>query len=281
MISKDDILRRHNMWETVLNQVHGFFHSRGYIHFRTPLLVKTPGMEPNLDPFVTRLSVSNPEIEDQDLGLITSPEYAMKKLFGAGFEKIYTITPVFRNAESIGPHNTPQFTMLEWYGPGDYKDCMDETEALVNLVMGWDGPWSRIKFGEADVDEHGDPKMAQELDRFFLYDYPPDQAALARLTPDGRHAERFEGFVHGIELCNGFSELTDPAEQRRRFESEQEERRAAGKHVFPIDQELLEALGMIKRPVYGNALGLDRLVMLRYGIGDIKDIQLFPHAFTK
>ena len=124
------------------------------------------------------------------------------------------------------------------------------------------------------MDEQGDPQLT--LPRFFVMNYPPDKAALSKLSADGTYAERFEAYVQGIELCNGFSELLDPVEQRRRFEQEQAERNAQGKRIFLIDEILLEALGKIQKPVCGNALGVDRLVMLKYGIGDINDIQLFP-----
>lgn len=272
MLSLDDLQRRHNMWETVLNSVHGFFASRGFTHVRTPLLVKTPGMEPNLDPFEVNIEV--PGEGSREAGLITSPEFAMKKLLGAGFEKIYTIGSVFRNGESLGPHNLPEFTMLEWYAPGSYEDLMNETEDLLKHVLEDAAAWPRFDHKDANVDEHGDPHV--EARRFFVKNYPASQAALAKLTPDGKYAQRFEAFADGLELCNGFAELTDPGEQRARFEKEQAERHAAGKTVFPVDEELLKALGEIPHDVYGNALGIDRLVMLRYGVGDINDIQLFP-----
>lgn len=265
------------MWEDVETAIHAFFRSRGYEHFRTPLLVKSPGMEPNLDPFVTELRTYRPALTKSNVGLITSPEYSLKKIMGAGFERVYSLTPVWRNDEALFPKNTPEFTMLEWYRlGGDYRDCMQDTEDLVNSIMGWSGAWPRIKYADAKVDEHGDPALAREVDRFFLIDYPPAQAALSRLGPDGTYAERFEAYVGGLELCNGFTELTDPVEQRRRFEIEAKERAALGKHVFPIDEELLVALGKIKGVMYGNALGVDRLVMLKNKINDINDVQIFP-----
>lgn len=267
------------MWDDVTVSIRKFFNDRGFVEFQTPLMVASPGMEPNLDPFELKFRnpVSNKKFSKpgfEIFGLITSPEYSMKKLLGAGFEKIYTITPVFRNNELIGSYNIPQFTMLEWYGVGDYKDCMSDTEDLVNLVMGWEVDWPRIQYQDAKVDSAGDPAVIKDYDRFFLTDYPAEQASLAKLSVDGKVAERFEAYVNGVELCNGFSELTDPVEQRARFEHEQEARRKLGKHVFPIDIELLESLGKIEKPVYGNALGVDRLVMLKYGVEDIHDIQL-------
>ena len=265
MLSKDDILYRKKLWDSVLAEVRQFFVSRGFTEFQTPLLVASPGMELNLDPIETHVNGAL-------RGLITSPEYSMKKLLGAGFEKIFTITPVFRNNES-GTLNTPEFLMLEWYGIGDFTDLQNETEQLLQAVLLDPTPWKRVAHKDAQVDEHGDPHIAEK--RFFVTNYPAKEASLARLTKDGETAERFEAFGDGMELCNGFRELTDPVEQRKRFEAEQEERCAAGKTVFPIDEDLLTALGNIKTPVYGNALGLDRLVMLKYGVGDIRDIQLF------
>jgi len=227
--------------------------------------VKSPGMEPNLDPLEVM-------VNGEPHALITSPEYAMKKMLGSGMEKIYTITPVFRDHEG-GPHNIPEFTMLEWYAPGTYEDLMDETEALLKTVLEDERAWNRLTFEEAKVDEHGDPQTDEP--RLFVTKYPKDQAALARISDDGSYAERFEAFAQGLELCNGFCELTNADEQRQRFVQEQDDRKTQGKTVFPIDRELLEALKQIKHSVYGNALGLDRLVMLKYGVGDIHDIQLF------
>ncbi len=258
------------MWQSVESQVHAFFTARGFVHVRTPLLVRSPGMEPNLDPMEIDVHVTHPARVIQ-AGLITSPEYSMKKLLGMGMRKIYTITPVFRDAEALGPRNLPEFTLLEWYGVGGYEDLMQETEALLRLVLQDASPWKRLTYEQANVDEFGDPHTQEK--RLFVTHYPREQASLARLDEEG-FAQRLEVFADGLELCNGFCELTDAREQRRRFQLEQEERRRMGKRVFPIDEELLEALANIKDSVYGNALGLDRLVMLKYAASDIRDIQL-------
>lgn len=269
MLSKEDIILRKRMWDSVLTDVHAFFRSRGFEEFHTPILVSSPGSEPNLDPL--EVSVNNSK-KKNTLALITSPEYSMKKLLGAGFEKIYTVTPVFRNNE-FGSQNIPEFFMLEWYAPGQYEDLMEETEDLLKTVLSDNTSWPRKTFIEAKIDEFGDPHVTDK--RFFVTQYSKEQASLAKISANGLYAERFEVFADNMEICNGFAELTDPVEQRRRFEREQTERINAGKTVFPIDEELLEALSRIKKPVYGNALGLDRLVMLKYGVGDIHDIQLF------
>lgn len=115
-------------------------------------------------------------------------------------------------------------------------------------------------------------------DPIFVYDYPKHQAALSRLTPDGKYGERFELYVGGLELCNAFTELTDAVEQRQRFECELEERKTLGKTRFPIDEELLKRLPSVRHPTFGNALGVDRLHMLCAGVASIRDVLLFPAA---
>ncbi|MBS2021951.1 MAG: hypothetical protein JST92_06040, partial [Deltaproteobacteria bacterium] len=112
----------------------------------------------------------------------------------------------------------------------------------------------------------------------FLTEYPASQAALARLKPgDARVAERFELYAGGLELCNGFSELIDAREQRRRFEEEQALRRSLGRAVFPLDEQLLAALESMP-PAGGVAVGVERLLMLLTGAKTIADVLLFPAA---
>ena len=292
---------------TINAAIRSFFVDRGFVEVETPMVVASPGMEPNLRPFETK--VIEPDGSQHAAGLITSPEYAMKKLLGQGMEKIFTITKVFRNEEAFGGQHNPEFSMLEWYQQGaDYQACMDETEALVQVVaraLGVDQPESveRLKLRDLFL-EHAGVDLDQDLppthdptdsqsDRFyriflekiepalqdrnvFLYDYPKYQAALSTLTPDELYGQRFELFMSGLELCNGFTELTDSAEQRRRFEQEAGERMDLGKTVFPIDEELLALLGSVQTPTYGNALGIDRLHMVLTGRSNIEDVLLFP-----
>jgi len=112
----------------------------------------------------------------------------------------------------------------------------------------------------------------------FVFDWPAPLGALARPNPrDPRVVERFELYAGGLELANAFGELTDPVEQRRRFEEEAQIRAARGKAVYPIDEALLAALPQMP-PTAGIALGLDRLIMLATGAGDISEVQAFPGA---
>lgn len=111
----------------------------------------------------------------------------------------------------------------------------------------------------------------------FLYDYPASQAALARLRPgDPPVGERFELYLHGIELANGFHELGDAVEQRRRFVAENASRQAQGLPVMPIDENLLAALDAGLPDCAGVALGFDRLVMLAAGKTSLAEVLAFP-----
>lgn len=144
--------------------VRAFFDARGYLEVETPLVVAKPGTEPHLDPFQT--AVTDPSGKTYKACLITSPEYAMKKLLVAGLPKIYQLGKSFRNGEAFGGRHNPEFTMLEWYRAGtDYFGIMDETEALVKNVaqdvlggtsVAWKGSkidvglaWERLTVREA------------------------------------------------------------------------------------------------------------------------------------
>jgi len=125
-------------------------------------------------------------------------------------------------------------------------------------------------FLEAVEPRLGDPKPT------ILYDYPAGMAALSRLKPGLPHlAERFELYIGGIELANAFSELNDPEEQRKRFEEEQQTRARLGRPVYPIDEELLQALVKMP-PSAGIALGVDRLIMLLCDAASIEEVIAFP-----
>jgi lysyl-tRNA synthetase class 2 len=127
-------------------------------------------------------------------------------------------------------------------------------------------------FLEAVEPRLGSPKPT------ILYNYPASMAALARLNPHNPlWAERFELYIAGLELANAFSELVDPVEQRKRFESEQRLRAVLGKPLYPIDEELLTALSRMP-PSAGIALGVDRLAMLFCDVPSIQEVLAFPRA---
>ncbi|WP_420934952.1 elongation factor P--(R)-beta-lysine ligase [Alteromonas sp. A081] len=111
----------------------------------------------------------------------------------------------------------------------------------------------------------------------FVYDFPASQAALAKISPsDSRVAERFEVYFKGIELANGFNELSEPAEQRARFEQDNKKRALSGLPEKPLDEHFLQALASGLPECAGVALGIDRLLMLKTGVSHIQDVINFP-----
>lgn len=111
----------------------------------------------------------------------------------------------------------------------------------------------------------------------ILYDYPTCLGALARRKPtDERLCERFEAYICGVELCNAFSELTDPSEQRKRFESDSNAKMRLYGYTYPIDEDFMQALEFGMPQASGNALGVDRLIMLITGAEDIQDTTWAP-----
>ena len=293
-----------------LASIRGFFAERGVLEVETPALSEATVTDVHLHSIACRL-----EAAGRPHYLQTSPEYAMKRLLAAGSGPIYQICKVFRDGERGRRHN-PEFTMLEWYRPGwDHHRLMDEVDELLRAVLGTPAA-ERLSYAEAFQRHAGvDPHAADdgelrsrvaalgvsgvaELDRddllnlllshtvearlgvgrpTFLFDYPASQAALARVRPgDPPVAERFEVFIDGIELANGFHELTDPEEQRRRFAADLAERRRHGLPEVEVDDRLLTALAAGLPDCAGVALGVDRLVMLRLGAVDIADVIAFP-----
>jgi elongation factor P--(R)-beta-lysine ligase len=290
----------------IVSAVRAFFDARGFVEVQTPVVVPSPGLDMHLDAFeVTGGDRGAPR------WLATSPEYQMKRLLADGWSRIYQIGPCFRRGE-VGSRHNPEFTMLEWYrARAGVADVMADTEQLVSAVTGGSvrvagraidvrPPVERLPVCEAfrrhagwtrdavlhaaahDEDayfralvEKVEPAI-ERLDRaVFLVDYPATQASLARRKPDDPElAERFELYVAGVELCNGFGELVDPAEQRSRFDRDQKQRRARGLPEYAIDERFLDALGRVP-PSGGNALGLDRLVALACGTTSIADVVAF------
>lgn len=111
----------------------------------------------------------------------------------------------------------------------------------------------------------------------FLFDYPASRASLARIRPGAPPvAERFELYLEGMEIANGFHELADEAEQRRRLVADNERRKAAGQEPVPLDERFLAALEQGLPDCSGVALGLDRLVMVALGSESIDEVLAFP-----
>jgi lysyl-tRNA synthetase class 2 len=281
---------------TLIQVIREFFLSRNYLEVETPHRIPAPAPEAHIDAFPSG-----------EWFLHTSPEICMKRMLAAGYPKIFQICRCFRQHER-GDLHLPEFTMLEWYRAGiDYRDLMEECEDLFLFLAGkmrggtsmeyrgekidLEKPWQRISVKEA-LARFATIPMAASLEKglfeeilvrdieprlgrgkpTFLYDYPAALGALARTKgEDGRLAERFEIYLCGLEIANGFSELTDPDEQRRRFEGENLKRRSAGKGVCPLPEKFLESLRHLPESA-GIALGVDRLSMIFCDASSIDEV---------
>lgn len=131
---KERMLKR----SRILAEVRAFFRSEDFLEVETPTVVALPGMEPHLDPFrtnVTRTASAGRPAAKFEAHLITSPEYAMKKLLAGGLERIFEITRCYRDGEPWDGSHNPEFTMIEWYrANADYRAMMEDTEQLVESV---------------------------------------------------------------------------------------------------------------------------------------------------
>lgn len=304
----------------IIKLIRAWFDERGFIEMHTPRLVGLPGQEPYLEPFWTEVIEANGA--KHPAGLITSPEYMMKRLLAEGMEKIYDLGPCFRNGEPWDGTHDPEFLLLEWYRrDAELEDLMDDTEDLVmsvatgfrasppELSRGWRRLTCEVAWKEyADIDlasllddreamakmvaSRGytvaesdtwddlyfkiflteiEPKLGLEQPT-FLYLYPKSMAALARLSKDDpRWANRVELYVGSLELANGFAELSDEQEQRKRFEEERELRASLGKPTWPLDERFLTSLPKMGNAA-GIAFGVERLIMLLTGSKSINEI---------
>jgi lysyl-tRNA synthetase class 2 len=123
-----------------------------------------------------------------------------------------------------------------------------------------------------------EPSLGDGGRPLFVYDYPPSLAMLARVRPEiPAVAERFELYIDGVELANGFHELQDAAEQRRRFEENRRLRRESGMEDMAVDERLLAALAEGLPACSGVALGLDRLLLLKTGVEDLREVLAFSY----
>ena len=266
-----------------------FFAERNVLEADTNILSETAPVDAHID--VMRVDMGGGKTGY----LHTSPEYGLKKLLANGSGDVYQLGHVFR-AEEESPLHMPEFTMLEWYRIGmAYEEFIAETLDLIRLFLG-DLPsetlsyrqalkhYGRVDYVQEDLGPHVLPFSEKadgwdrdtQLDLLFSHlvephlgkqkltvitDYPATQAYLAKTQEDDgiSIARRFEVYFEGIELANGFDELTCATEQRERFEKENKKRLKLGKETLPIDEDFLTALQTMP-DCCGVAVGFDRLM---------------------
>ncbi len=284
--------------------VRDYFDGFGFVEVTTPTRVASAGTDPFIEPYSAG-----------DEWLITSPELHMKRLLVGGLSRIYQLVPCHRQEEHGAWHEPEFTMLEWYRAFEDVESVMADTEAVVcelvevlasdsRLIVGErsinvSAPFAQLSVREAFAEfadcndvvdlaasdeqryfellvERVEPGLAGIDKPVFLTDYPSSHAALARRKPnDEAVAERFELYLGGVEVCNGYGELTDPVEQRRRFENEQSIRSRRHLRQVPIDEEFLGALVEGLPPSAGNALGFERLVALALGV-PLQDVVAFP-----
>ncbi len=301
-----DIIKQRAM---LLKQIRSFMDCRQILEVETPILSHFAISDPYIQSMQT---VNDFENNKTPLYLHTSPELCMKRLLATGSGSIYQIARVFRDEESGKRHQT-EFSMLEWYRIDyDYYQLMDEMAELLSEI-GLSEP-VKMTYAQAftqilKIDPHtADLKQLQKLanqygwennsndqhallDYIFsevvikgmdnqqpliIYDYPECMAALATIKPGSPAvSERFELFINDMEIANGFNELCDADEQKKRFEADLKVRKDKGLPELPLDINFLAALNSGLPNTAGVAVGIDRLLMVLSGKNDIKEMSAF------
>ena len=297
---------------SMLKKTRAFFDDRGFIEVDCPLLShKAP-----IDAYIDLFEVS---LENNKKGFLhSSPEYGMKRLLALGLDNIYQLSHVFRMEEEGALHN-PEFTLIEWYRKNTtFQTFISETCLLMEEFLG-KTPFEvltyrealhiyfDLDYSEATVDDlitqakkqnlYLEPDVKDELLNVIwgcliephlgqkgltmITDYPASQAALAKIREINGDlvATRFEFYYKGIELGNGYHELFNAHEQKKRLEQTNLKRLELGKNSLPIDDRFLTALEKEFPNCYGIAVGFDRLLMLKENFTSIHD--LLPFSWSE
>jgi lysyl-tRNA synthetase class 2 len=294
-------------------KIRRFFAKRGVLEVETPVLSRGVSTDCHIDVFSADYFPYSKSIASR-MFMQTSPEFHMKRLLAEGFGDIFQLARVFRNGEQGRFHN-PEFTMLEWYRIGfSMEQLITETEHLCSELLGVfpvvKKRYRDIFLAASGLDplvvSYGDclsfcriknlsvPSLSSVTDLFqfimahyiepslpkntlvFITHFPAQQATLAKLDPhDARVALRFEVYLNGVELGNGYEELADWQENKRRLEEENQKRSEAQKFPLPVDENFIEALRKGIPPCSGIAMGVDRLIMFAAKLKCIGDVIAF------
>lgn len=295
----------------LLGNVRQFFLARNVLEVDTPLLCSAGVTDLSIEP----LTVEQGASLDSTRYLQSSPEYAMKRLLAAGSGSIYQIAKAFRDGELSSRHNPEFTLLEWYRVGYDHHQLMAEVAELICFCLGerqWQKLTYRevfLRFLQLDpftaslaqlreiAREHVDvgfdsddrdlwldllmshviePRLI-DLGLCFVYDYPASQAALSRVVESAGVdvGQRFELYLNGMELGNGYCELTDAEEQARRFSADNEKRLKLARTQRPVDARLMAAMREGLPQCSGVAVGVDRLLMCLTQSADITDVLAF------
>ena len=285
---KEKLLNHQNL----IRNIRSFFYSRNVVEVVTPSLLNTPTTDVYIDSI--EVSVNQALSKSSKFYLHTSPELEMKRLLSKGSGDIFQICQVFRDNE-FGRINSNEFTMLEFYRVGfDMQQLIEELKELL-IALGKDDKAEKMSYAQAFFDfaeidilnsdfealkiileSHDlssdyewiedmqmvlfvhlvEPKL-KSIPVCFIYDFPWQQAALAQI--DGPVAHRFEMYINGTEIANGYQEIQTSNEYRDRFQTEINKRKSLSKFTGFLDEDFLDDLKDGLPTCSGVAIGIDRL----------------------
>lgn len=302
-LDKDDSLTSRQVFERraeAVKEMRRILDDHGYVEVETPMLTPLP-TGAAARPFKTHHNTL-----DIDLYARIAPELYLKRLLVGGFEKVYELNRNFRN-EGISTRHNPEFTMLEFYWAyADVNAMMDFCEQMLRAVVfkvlghthAWFGdqeldfgaPFRRVGMRESLGDSEHEVTNDNVLKLFeeriehgliqptFITAFPKLISPLSKASPSNPDvAERFELYIAGMEIANGFSELNDPAEQLERFRDQMKQREKGDEEAMLMDEDYIRALSYGMPPAAGIGIGVDRLVMLLTNKQSIRDVIIFPH----
>lgn len=309
----DVFVTRAQAWANFLSEIRGFFSEHSFLEMTTPTLAVSPGTEPFLDPLsvsmesngvlIEKYLITSPEFHLKKALAAGLPRiFEIAKCFrdreGGPHHRIeFHMLEWYRAFASVDEIADDVETLILRFDPSRklHRATMSEiflkfTESRLEATSTREDlaiTATRLRIRFTDDDDFNDlfhrifldaiePKLDEltKGDPLLISSYPPSMAALARLRPDG-FADRFEVYWKGLEICNAFHELNDPAENRQRFESDRRVKEFRGKDVVPVDEELLKAFDLGVPPAGGIALGLERLFMALYDQPNIESVRPF------
>ena len=277
-----------------------FLFAHHYYEADIPLLSPKLIPESYLQVFDTKLTSPNLKTKKQFF-LLASPEAYLKRLLVSERQNLFYLGKAFRNCEPLGRFHNHEFTILEWYKISyTYFDLMREIEQMINFIakkiisqIGIDltPPWEYLSIEQAYSKyargkkltpesfekvylEYLEPNLGTHGKPTFIYDFPDWHSPLAK-AKNGL-AERFELYINGVELINGWTELTDARQQKDNLEKQNQERIKRGSEILPLDNEFIKALEQGMPDCSGAAMGVDRLLMLLGNYQSLEEVILFP-----